>query len=127
MMQQYQTAAARILLALVFLGPVLLLISQIMSSADGYMQYQLALGNAGLASIFAPLLILVKLVGGLGLFLGYKTKTCAYLLLVLAIFLAFISGKHDFQSMFIHLGIVGGLLLLIAYPQTACSLDNPKK
>jgi len=98
-----------------------------MSNADGYMQYQLALGSAGLASIFAPLLILIKLIGGTGLLLGYKTKFCAYLLLVLAVFLAFISGKHDFQSMFIHLGIVGGLLLLIAYPQTACSLDNLKK
>ncbi|MCH9848629.1 MAG: DoxX family membrane protein [Betaproteobacteria bacterium] len=126
-MQKYQTTVARVLLALVFLGPVILRLNQIFSSADGYMQYQLELGSVGLATIFAPLLILIKLVGGIGLLLGYKTKACAYLLLTLTIFLAVISGKHDFQSMFIHLGIVGGLLLLSLYPQTACSLDNRKK
>ncbi|MFW5431772.1 MAG: DoxX family membrane protein [Methylophilaceae bacterium] len=126
-MQRYQTAAARILLALVFLGPVLLRLSSIMSNPDGYMQYQVTLGNVGLASIFAPILILIQLIVGTSLFFGYKTKVCAYVFAALALFLAIVLGRFDFQSMFIYFGIAGGMLLLATYPQTACSLDNLKK
>ena len=117
-MQKHQTTIGRVLLALVFLGPVILLLYNIMTNADAYIQYKVALGNVGLGSIFAPLLILVKLVAGAGLLFGYKTKVCAYILFILTVFLAIVSGKHDFQSMFIHLGVAGGLLLLAADSQT---------
>ena len=126
-MQKYQTAVARILLALVFLGIVILRLSSIMSSPDGYMQYQLALGQFGLPAIFAPLLILVELVGGLGLLLGFKTKLFARILAVLALFLAFVLGKVSPEVFFMYLGIAGGMLLLSIHPQTTCSLDNLKK
>jgi putative oxidoreductase len=127
MMQKYQTAAARILLALVFLGSVLVRLNAIMASPDGYLQYQMTLGQFGLPAIFAPLLILVQLVAGISLLIGYKTKLAAYTLAGLALFMAIVLGRLDFQSMFIYLGITGGMLLLATYPQTACSLDNLKK
>ncbi|MFA6040237.1 MAG: DoxX family membrane protein [Methylophilus sp.] len=126
-MQKYQTAVARMLLALVFLGLVSLRISTIMSSPDGYLQYQMALGQFGLPSIFAPLLILVQLVAGLALFVGYKTKFFALVLAALAVFLAVVLSKLSFELLFVYLGIAGGMLLLSAYPQTTCSLDNLKK
>lgn len=126
-MQKYQTAAARILLALVFLGAVILRILAITSHPNGYIDYQVTLGQLGLPSIFAPLLILVELVAGLGLLVGYKTKLFAYILAGLAFFLAIVLGRFDFQSMFIYFGIAGGMLLLAANPQTSCAVDNIKK
>ena len=123
-MQKYQTAAARILLALVFLGLVLLRLSAIMSSPDGYMQYQLTLGQFGLPTVFAPLLILIQLIAGLALLVGYKTQLFARILAALALFLAFVLGMKLPELFFLYAGIAGGLLLLSAYPQTACSLDN---
>ena len=123
-MQKYQTAAARILLALVFLGLVLLRLSTIMASPDGYLQYQMTLGQFGLPGIFAPLLILIQIVAGLGLLFGYKTKLFASILAALAIFLAIVLGLKIPELFFLYLGISGGMLLLIIYPKTAYSLDN---
>ncbi len=126
-MQKYQTATARILLALVFLGLVFLRLSTIMSSPDGYVQYQVTLGQFGLPAVFAPVLILVQLIAGLGLLVGFKTKLFARVLAVLAIFLAFVLGRVIPEVFFLYIGIAGGMLLLSLYPQTACSVDNLKK
>jgi putative oxidoreductase len=126
-MQKYLPAMIRILLALVFFGAVLLKLMEIMGDPNGYVNYQIKLGALGLAGVFAPLLILVQFVAGLSLLLGYKTKQCAYVLAGLALFLAIILGRVDFQSMLIYLGIMAGLLLLAQHPETPCALDNLKK
>ncbi len=126
-MQHYQTAVARILLASVFLGLVLLRLTTIMNSPDGYMQYQVTLGQFGLPAVFAPILILVQLVAGIGLLLGFKTKLFARILAVLALFLAVVLGKVIPEVFFLYLGIAGGMLLLSIHPETACSVDNTKK
>ncbi|MDO8961952.1 MAG: DoxX family protein [Methylophilus sp.] len=126
-MQSYQTVIARVLLASVFLGLVLLRLSSITSNPDGYLQYQMTLGQFGLPGIFAPLLILVQLVGGIALLVGFKTKIAARVLAVLALFLAFVLGRMFPEVFFLYLGIAGGMLLLGAYPQTAFSVDNIKK
>ncbi len=123
-MQKYQTAVARILLALVFLGLVFLRLSTIMASPDGYLQYQMTLGQFGLPGIFAPLLILVQLAAGLALLVGYKTQLFARVLAALAVFLAIVLGMKIPELFFLYMGISGGMLLLSTYPQTACSLDN---
>lgn len=126
-MQSYQTTIARVLLALVFLGLVLLRLSSITSNPDGYLQYQMTLGQFGLPGIFAPLLILVQLVGGVALLIGFKTKIAARVMMVLALFLAIVLGRMIPEVFFLYLGIAGGMLLLSTYPQTALSLDNIKK
>ncbi len=126
-MQSYQTTIARVLLALVFLGLVLLRLSSITSNPDGYLQYQMTLGQFGLPGIFAPLLILVQLVGGVALLVGFKTKIAARVMMVLALFLAVVLGRMFPEVFFLYLGIAGGMLLLSTYPQSALSLDNIKK
>jgi putative oxidoreductase len=123
-MEKYQLTTARILLALVFLGLVTLRLFAILSHPNGYIDYQVTLGQVGLPGVFAPLLILVQLIAGLGLLIGYKTKLFAYVLAGLAFFLAIVLGQFDLSSMLIYLGITGGMLLLAAHPETACSLDN---
>ncbi len=126
-MQKYQTTLARVMLAIVFLGLVLLRLSAILSTPDGYLQYQITLGQFGLPSIFAPLLILVQLVGGLALLVGYKTALVARILAILALFLGAVLSKVSFDVFFLYVGIAGGMLLLSVHPHTALSVDNLKK
>ncbi len=123
-MSKYQSAVARVLLALVFLGLVILRLTAITSSPDGYLQYQVTLGQFGLPSIFAPLLILIQLVCGIALLVGFKTQLFARVLTVLALFFAFVLGSKIPEMFFVYVGVAGGMLLLSTYPQTACSLDN---
>jgi putative oxidoreductase len=122
-MQRYLTALARILLAQVFLLQVTMLIVGFFSAPDGYQQYQMSLGSLGLPGIFAPLIILIQLVGGLALFLGYKTKFFAIFMAIYAVIISFLLHLPVLQ----YLAIAGGLLMLYLNPVTACSLDNIKK
>lgn len=117
------TALARILLAQVFLVQVAMLIIGFFNTPDGYQQYQAQLGSLGLPGIFAPLIILVQLVGGLALFLGYKTKFFAIFMAIYAVIISFLLHLPPLQ----YLAIAGGLLLLFLHPNTAFSLDNLKK
>lgn len=126
-MSRFQTAAARILLGLVFFGVVILKLAAILNTPDGYLQYQMTLGQFGLPAIFAPLLILIQLVFGLTLILGFKTRLSARMLGGLAVFMALVLGQASLDAFFAYMGIAGGMLLLSVYPQTACSLDNRSK
>ena len=119
-MQHNLSALARILLAQVFLLQMIMLISGFFSNPDGYLEYQLSLGSLGLPGIFAPLIILVQLVGGTALFLGYKTKFFALFMAVYAIIISFLLHLPVVQ----YLAIVGGLIMLYLNPITAFSLDN---
>jgi len=123
-MSRFQTAIARILLGLVFFGVVILKLMAILNTPDGYLQYQMMLGQFGLPAVFAPLLILIQFVFGLMLILGFKTQLSARVLGGLAVFMALVLGQASLDAFFAYMGIAGGMLLLSIYPQTACSLDN---
>ncbi len=119
---------ARVLLSLVFLGLVYGKLMVITNTPDGYLMYQQSLGQQfGLPGIFAPLLILIQITGGLALLLGYKTRFFAFLMAGFSVFLAIILGKVVLDVMFLYLGIAGGLISLGNNPNTAFSLDNLKK
>lgn len=126
-MEKYLGTLARVLLSSIFLGAVSLRLIAINSSPDGYDQYLALLAHLGLPGIFAPLLILVQLVGGLALLVGFKTKAFAYVMAVFSLFLAVILGQLDFSVMFLYLGLAGGLLSLALHPDTAFSFDSLKK
>jgi putative oxidoreductase len=122
-MQRYLTALARILLAQVFLLQIAMLLVGLFSNPEGYQQYQASLANLGLPGIFAPLIILVQLVGGLALFFGFKTKFFALFMAIYAVIISFLLHLPVLQ----YLAIAGGLLMLYLNPVTACSIDNLKK
>lgn len=126
-MSRFQTAVARILLGLVFFGVVILKLMAILNTPDGYLQYQMMLGQFGLPAVFAPLLIFIQFVFGLMLILGFKTQLSARVLGGLAVFMALVLGQASLDAFFAYMGIAGGMLLLSVYPQTACSLDNRSK
>jgi putative oxidoreductase len=122
-MQKYLATAARILLSQIFLVQVIALVISFMNNPSGYQDYQAGLGSMGLPGIFAPLIILINLVGGLALLLGYKTKAFALIMAIYVVVLIFILKLPLLQ----YLAIAGGLLLLHTSPNTPCSLDNLKK
>jgi putative oxidoreductase len=126
-MDKYIGVLARILLASIFLGAVTIRLISIQSAPDGYAQYLALLAHLGLPGLFAPLLILIQLLGGLALLVGFKTRIFAYVMAGFSLFLALVLGQLDFSVMFLYLGLTGGLLMLALNPVTACSLDSWKK
>ena len=122
-MQRYLTTLARILLAQIFLLQIIMLIYGFFNNPNGYLEYQMGLGSLGLPGVFAPLIILVNFMGGLALFLGYKTKFFALFMAIYAVIISFLLHLPVLQ----YLAIAGGLLMLYLHPETAFSLDNLKK
>ncbi len=126
-MNNYLSLVSRVLLATVFLGLVSLRLSTILASPNGYAEYQIFLGQFGLPGVAAPLIILIQLVGGLALLVGYKTKLAAYVLVGFSLFLALVLGRAYPDALILYLGIAGGLLHLALNPKTAFALDNYKR
>lgn len=122
-MQRYLSTFARILLAQVFLIQMIVLIVGFFSNPDGYEQYRAGLGSLGLPGIFAPLIILIQVVGGLALLLGFKTKFFAIFMAIYAVIISFLLHLPVLQ----YLAIAGGLIMLYLNPNNAFSLDNLKK
>lgn len=122
-MPHYLTALARILLAQIFLLQIIMLIYGFFTNPNGYLEYQMGLGGLGLPGIFAPLIILINLVGGLALLFGYKTKFFALFMAIYAVIISFLLKLPVLQ----YLAIAGGLLMLYVHSDTAFSLDNFKK
>jgi putative oxidoreductase len=121
-MNKYLAVAGRVLLGQIFLVQIIILINSFMNNPTGYEQYQMGIAGQGLPGIFAPLIILIQIVGGLVLILGYKTRIVAIVMSLYVVFLTFFL-LPPLQ----YLAIVGGLLVLAANPNTAYSLDNLKK
>lgn len=126
-MDKYLGVLARILLAQIFLVAIIIQIMIIMKNPTGYQDFQIYLGQHGLPGIFAPLMILIQLVAGVALVLGYKTKLAAYVLAGYSVFIAFVMKFNEPIIFMQYLAIAGGLLTLAINPKTACSLDNLKK
>jgi putative oxidoreductase len=126
-MDKYLGVLARILLAQIFLVAIIIQIMIFMKNPTGYQDFQIYLGQHGLPGIFAPLMILIQLVAGAALFLGYETKLAAYVLAGYSVFIAFVMKFNEPIIFMQYLAIAGGLLTLAINPKTACSLDNLKK
>lgn len=73
-MTKFLSFLGRVLLAQIFLVAILFQLAIIFNSPSGYENYQVYLGHFGLPGVFAPLMILVQLLFGLSLLLGFKTK-----------------------------------------------------
>ena len=135
-MQKFIDPIARVLLSLVFFISVLFILSNILSTPNGYGMYQDGLGNLGLGGVFAPLFILIQFVAGLTLIIGYKIKITAYVLAGYSFFSAMVYLGNfigDVQvlpyllSSLQYLAFTGGLLYMGAHPANSYSIDNLKK
>jgi putative oxidoreductase len=129
-MNKYMPVLARILLAQIFVIAVFITLSQITSNPDGYQAYTAYLAAHGLVGFFAPLTIFIQMVFGLGLLFGFKTKICAYVLAVYALFIALFMKLQEPGGLILtlqYLAIAGGLIMVALHEKMACSLDNLKK
>lgn len=126
-MQKYLPVLARLLLAQIFLVSILIQLAIIFKTPTGYDDYLAYLGHFGLPGIFAPLMIIVQLVAGAALFLGFKTKLAANVLAGYAVFVAFALKLGEPIVFMQYLAIAGGMLLIGVNGPTACSLDNLRK
>ncbi len=114
--------AGRILMAVLF---VLAGYSKITgySGTAGYME------SIGVPGILLPLVIIVELLGGLAILLGWQTRIAAFLLagfcLVAALLFHFQPADQMQMILFTkNLAIAGGLLFLVANGAGAYSLDR---
>jgi putative oxidoreductase len=124
---------SRVLMALVFFVSIIFILINIFNTEDGYILYQDMLMAKGLPGIFAPISILVQLVGGFTLIIGYKIKITAYIVSIYSFvwasvyFMDVLSGQPLIIMALQYLAICGGLLHLALNPQTAYSIDGCKK
>jgi putative oxidoreductase len=123
-MNNFIPVVARLLLAQIFLVAIIIQLTIIMNDPNGYENYRIYLGQFGLPGIFAPLMILVQLFGGVALLLGYKTRLAAFVLAGYAVFIAFALKFNEPIVFMQYLAIAGGMLALTTIAPTACSLDN---
>jgi putative oxidoreductase len=123
-MNKFIPVVARLLLAQIFLVAIVIQLTIIMNDPNGYENYRVYLGQYGLPGIFAPLMILVQLLGGAALMLGYKTRLVAFVLAGYAVFIAFALKFSEPIVFMQYLAIAGGMLALTTIAPTACSLDN---
>ena len=124
---------SRVLLALVFFVSIIFIIMNIYNTPNGYTLYQDMLMARGLPGISAPISILVQLVAGSTLIIGYKIKITAYVLSVYSFlwacvyFMGFLGGQPLIIMALQYLAISGGLLYMALNPDTGFSIDNCKK
>ncbi|MGW9329245.1 DoxX family protein [Bosea sp. NPDC055594] len=112
----------RILLALMFvLGG--------WSKISGYAGTQAYMASAGVPGILLPLVIIVELIGGLMIVIGFKTRLVALALFgftIAATVLFHMNWAAPMQQLLFmkNLGIAGGFLLLVAAGAGAYSVDR---
>lgn len=117
--------AGRLLLAFMFIYSGLGKITGYEGSAQ-YMQ------QAGVPGLLLPLVIVVELVGGLAIAVGWRTRLAAFLLAGFSILAAlFFHAKFDDPAQQIqfmkNLTIAGGFLLLVVHGAGALSLDGRRR
>ena len=134
-MNKLLPAMGRILIAQLFLVSILISLNGIMNTPDGYIAYQNGLMSHGLPGIFAPISVIIQLLGGLTLFIGFKTRLTALVLTIYTLINA-LSYLYTFtivpspvnliplQQALQYLAITGGLIILMQNPVTTFALDN---
>ena len=127
-MQRFIPLTARILMSLIFLSSLMGKLANFEGTA-GYMRHA---GMTFATELFLVGAIVLLLLGGLSLLLGYKAKSGAVLLMIFLIpaTLIFHTDFADRVQMIMfmkNLAIMGGLLMVIAYGSGPFSLDSKKQ
>ena len=121
-MSKFAELAGRVLLGHIFL---LAGISKI-TAYEGTLGYMEAMGAPG---ILLPAVILLEIVGGLMVIVGFKTRVVAsalagFSIVAAVIFHADFSDQIQMILFMKNISIAGGLLLLVAHGSGKLSIDN---
>ena len=132
-MNNFLSVAARILLAQVYLiiGGYAHFYQSI-SNPMFYQNFQQYLGSFGLPGIFAPLMILIEIVGAVLLLVGFKTRFAALLLAAYSVFVALmfhnqLANPQELLACLQYLAVAGGMLASAANPASPWSIDSLRK
>jgi putative oxidoreductase len=132
-MNTFLSVAARILLAQVYLIVGLYAhVYQSISNPMFYQGFQQYLGSFGLPGLFAPLMILVEVVGAVLLLIGFKTRFAALLLAAYSLFVGLMfhndfANPQELLACLQYLAVAGGMLAIAANPVSKWSLDGLRK
>ena len=137
-MNKFLPAIGRVFIAQIFLVSILISLNGIMNTPDGYIAYQNGLMSHGLPGIFAPISVIVQLLGGFALFVGFKTRLSALILTIYTfinalsyLYTATILPSPIFllplQQALQYIAITGGLIILMQNPDTTFGLDGISK
>lgn len=138
-MEKLTGLIARIFLGSLYFVSIIFILQFILNTPQGYEAYQLNLMSKGLPGIFAPVSILVQLIFGIFLILGYKIKLTSYVFAVYSLIWAItyflfmgnlpldISpavGQDLLLKGLQYLSLFGGFLYMASHPQMGLSLDS---
>jgi len=137
-MNKFLPAIARVFIAQIFLVSILISLNGILNTPDGYIAYQNGLMSHGLPGIFAPISVIVQLLGGAALLVGFKTRFSAIVLTIYTLINAISYGYTcmilpspvnliPLQQALQYLAITGGLIVLMQNSTTTFALDNVTK
>ncbi len=125
--QAYLTLIARLLIAAAFLwfGYTKLFVF----GPGGTAQYLDSVWHAPAPVVAAWVAIVVEILGGLGIALGFKTRWVAAVLALWCLFTAFgfhlpAGGPDNMSNFFKNIIMAGGLLYVVAYGAGAISVDH---
>lgn len=123
--EKYAAPVGRVLLALVFLYAAYGKLTGFTGTAS-YLQ-----GVLVWPSLMLGLAIIIEIVGGLSLVLGYKTRWGAYALIVFTLvasvlFHNFLKDPTQIIMFLKNISMIGGLMYVAAYGPGAWSIDNRK-
>lgn len=93
--------------------------------------------NVPMVSVLLVVTIILQLVGGAAIIVGFKGKTAAFLLAGLTLVISFfmhnfwgmeegLARSHELQNFFKNMGIMAGLLIITALGTGKLSLDQRK-
>jgi putative oxidoreductase len=124
-MTAIQTLSAplgRLLLSLIFV------VSGV-GKIGGYAGTQAYMDSMGVPGMLLPLVIILEILGGLAIIVGWQARIAAFLLagfcLLSAVLFHGNIGDQGEQIQFLkNLGLAGGFLLIVAHGAGAWSLDN---
>ena len=121
----FAAPAGRLLLAMMFFMSGLSKIGNY-AGTQGYME---AMGVSG---SLLPLVIVIEVLGGLAIIVGWKTKFIAFVLAgftvsAAVLFHADFSNQVEMTNFMKNVTIAGGFLLLVAHGPGAYALDNRVK
>ena len=121
-LQVLSTPIARLFLSLIF-------IISGFNKIIGYAGTQGYMEAMGVPGVMLPLVILLELVGGIAILVGFKTRLVALLFvgfnIVSAIlFHNFVADAGEMNNFMKNIAIAGGFLMLFAHGAGAYSIDN---
>lgn len=95
----------------------------------GYAGTQAGMESAGVPGMLLPLVIILEVLGGLAIIVGFKARPIAVLLagfsvLSAIIFHNFLADPSQMNSFMKNIAMAGGFLLIFAHGAGAYALDN---